>query len=91
MSQLLLARTYQIGYSPLTNGVIQAANGDYVLAGRLFDQNSNSSAFALRVLPDGNTVWENTYSSAFSVFFQSITQIADGSLVATGSFFYSTV
>ncbi len=89
MSQLLLAQTYQIGNSSMTNGVIQAANGDYVLAGRLFDQNSNSSAFALRVHPNGVPVWENTYSSAFSVFFQAITQIADCSFVATGSFFYS--
>lgn len=91
MSQLLFAQTYQIGYSAMTNSVIQAADGDYVLAGRLFDESSNSSAFALRVHPNGALVWENIYSSAFSVFFKSIVQIADGSFVATGSFFYSGI
>lgn len=90
MSQLLLAQTYQIGSSAITNSVIQARNGDYILAGRLFEQNSpNSSAFALRVQPNGMPVWEKTYSSPFTEFFQAITQIADGNFVATGSLFYS--
>jgi len=89
MAQLLVARTYQMGYSPLVNDVIQADNGDYLLVGRLIDQNSNSAAFALRVRTDGSIVWENSYSSAFSVFFQSGVQIAADDFVATGSFFYS--
>lgn len=89
MSQLLFAQTYQLGNSPLATGVIQATNGDYVLAGRLFAEKSDSSAFALQVHPDGSVEWEKTYSSAFPVFFRKITQIADGSFVATGTFFYS--
>lgn len=89
MSQLLLARSYELDYSSQTNGTIQCTNGDYVLAGRLFDENSKSSAFALRVLGNGNIVWYMEYASLYSVFFKAITQIKDGSFIATGSYFYS--
>jgi hypothetical protein len=91
MSQLLLAGTFEIGYSALTTATIQASNGDYILAGRLFYEDNSSAAIAIRVRPDGMVVWENTYSADYSVFFQSITQLADGTVVATGSHFYSGV
>lgn len=89
MSQLVLARSYELGYSSITNGTIQSTNGNYILAGRLFDENSKSSAFALRAAGDGNLIWSREYTSQYSDFFQAITQIADGNFIATGSYFYS--
>lgn len=89
MSQLLLAKSYALDFSSQTNGTIQSTNGDYVLAGRLFDENSKSAAFALRVLGDGNVVWYMTYPSMYTNFFKAITQISDGNFIATGSYFYS--
>lgn len=89
MSQLGLAGTFQPGYSAMTTGTIQTAEGDYLLAGRLYDENDQSSGVAIRVNPGGELEWQMTYSSVFSEFFEAVTQIADGNFVATGSFFYS--
>lgn len=91
MSQLLLAQSYQIDFSSMTKGALQSTNGNYILAGRLFNETFNSSAFALKVSPGGSLIWQKTYSSPFSEFFQAITQISDGNYVATGSFFYSNM
>lgn len=91
MAQLIVAGTYQPGESSLANGLVQTRNGDYVLVGRVFDfrGTANSAAAAIRVDPAGNVIWQNIYSAPFTVFFKAITQVADGSLVATGSYFYS--
>lgn len=89
MSQLLLAKSYALDFSSQTRGTIQCTNGDYVLAGRLFDENSKSSAFALRVTGAGIPLWYMEYGSNYSDFFQAITQISDGNFIATGSYFYS--
>lgn len=91
MSQLLLAQTYQPGDSSLANGLVQTTDDDYVIAGRIFDFNrpGNSAAAAIRVAPSGTVIWQNIYSEAFTVFFKAITQVTDGNLAATGSFFFS--
>lgn len=89
MSQLLLAEILDIGSSVITTATIQASNGDYILTGRVFGE--NDKAVAIRVNPSGMVVWENTYSADYSVFFKSITQLTDGTFVATGSYFYSNI
>lgn len=91
MSQLLFAGTYQPGDSSLASGMVQTTNGDYVIAGRVFDVDGtgNSTATAIRVDSSGNVEWQKVYSDSFTVFFKAITQVADGSLVATGSYFNS--
>lgn len=70
-------------------GLAQAADGAYVIAGRVFGPDGKSAAVAGRILPGGSLAWEKTYDSVFSVFLKAITQISDGNFVATGSYFYS--
>jgi hypothetical protein len=89
MSQLLFAETFEIGFSSFTTAAIQASNGDYILAGRMVNQDDSSEAVAIRVRPDGVPVWERIYSADYSAFFQSITQIASGDFIATGTYFCS--
>lgn len=89
MSQLLSVFTFQPDYSQLTQSTIQLSDGDYVLAGRAFDTGSNSSAVVVRLHPNGNPVFQQTYSGQYAMFFAAITQIADGTLVATGTKFNS--
>jgi hypothetical protein len=89
MSQLLFAESFNIGASAITTAMIQASNGDYVLTGRVYDE--MDQAVAIRVDQNGLIVWENTYNSDYSVFFKSITQLADGTFIAVGSYFYSNI
>jgi hypothetical protein len=91
MSQLLSVFTYQPDYSQITSSTIQLSDGDYVLAGRAFDSGTNSSAVAIRVHPNGLPVFQKTYSGQYAMFFAAITQIADGTLVATGTKFNSNM
>lgn len=91
MSQLALVATFQPGSSQNGTGMIQTTNGDYILVGRIFGQQSPSQAFAIRYRP-GNmppVLWQRTYSDTFDVFFQSVAQIADGTFIAVGSRFRS--
>lgn len=91
MSQLLFAETFDTGASVMTTSTIQASNGDYILAGRLFNDDDSSAAVAIRINPEGVVVWERIYSADYTVFFKSITQLADGTFIATGSYFYSNI
>jgi hypothetical protein len=89
MAQLIFTETLQPGYSSITTATIQASNGDYVQAGRSYDEAIQSSGVAIRVQPNGSVVWERLYSAEYSAFFKSITQIADGSFIATGTYCHS--
>lgn len=89
MSQLLFAETFGLDESVMTTATIQAANGDYILSGRVYGE--VDKAIAIRIDPSGNLVWENVYSSDYSVFFTSITQLVDGTFIAIGSYFYSNM
>ena len=91
MSQLLFAQTYQPGDSSIANGLVQTTADDHAIAGRVFEFNGtgNSAAAAIRVTPSGVVEWQRVYSAPFTVFFKAIAQVADGSLVTTGSFFFS--
>ncbi len=91
MAQIVSAAAYQPGYSQMANAIIQADNGDYILAGRLFDESGKSYGVALRADPSGAQIWENTYGGQYSSFFSSIAEIGDGSLVAAGTYFYSNM
>lgn len=89
MSQVLSVFTYQPDYSTMATAAFQASNSDYLLAGRGFDQNGTSSATAVRALENGNLVWEKTYPGPFTTLFASMVEIADGTFIAVGSYFYS--
>ncbi|HEX2953361.1 MAG TPA: hypothetical protein VHR47_05190 [Bacillota bacterium] len=89
MAQLLVVGEYQPGDSSIANGLVQAINGDYAIAGRVFLPNGNSMATAIRTDLSANIIWQRIYSAPFTTFFTAIDQVADGDFVATGSYFYS--
>jgi hypothetical protein len=89
MSQLIVAGSYQLGDSSIANGLTQMDKGDYVIAGRVFGRTGDSVAAAVRVDQSANVVWQEIYSAPFTTFFKSIAQTNDGTLAATGSYFYS--
>ncbi len=89
MAQLFHAALFQPEDSVVATGLVQSAEGDYVLAGRSFVANGDSAAVAVRAQADGVIAWQQTYRSQYTQFFSAITQIADGSFIATGSKFYS--
>ncbi|HOP75359.1 MAG TPA: hypothetical protein PLC07_09965 [Bacillota bacterium] len=89
MAQLEVANTYLPGDSAIANGLVQTESGDYILAGRVFEPDGDSSAVAIRVDASGNVIWEEVYQSAFTVFFKAVALAGNGDIVATGSFFYS--
>ena len=89
MAQLLSAVSLGNGYSQMAFGAIQTAEGDYLLAGRSFGEASISAGIAARVSPSGMIFWENTYDAEYSTLFSSAAQLANGTFVAAGSYFYS--
>lgn len=89
MAKLKLSQTYSFENSIMPNSIVQCTNGDYIIAGRIFDRENDSSAFAIRVMPNGGMVWQKIFSSPFSQFFTSIARTLDGNFIAVGSFFYS--
>lgn len=87
MAQILQSIVISPKRSKMVNGVIQAENGDYIVVGRTYGK--VDKAFAIRLDAQGNTVWEQFFQADYSVFFQSVCGLKDGSIVAAGSSFYS--
>ena len=88
MSQLASVYTFQPGYSQLATTALQAANGDFLLAGRLFQQNGPSMGVVIRI-HNGNVAWEKTYPGPFSTFFSSMAALPNGTFILTGTYFTS--
>lgn len=89
MSLLLSSSLFTSGNSSMANDIVQASENEYIIVGRIYNNDGYDSAFINRITAAGSIVWEKTYSSSFSQFFQSVTKLSNGYFVATGSFFYS--
>ncbi len=87
MSQLLFTLSYAYEKPVHALAAIQADNRDFILAGRVYDK--HDKAIIRRVMVNGNIVWEKTYEAEYSAFFESITQLSDGSFAAVGTCLYS--
>lgn len=90
MSQLASVYTFQPGYSQLATTALLAANGDFLVAGRLLQQNESSMGVVIRI-HDGNVVWEKTYPGPFTTFFSSMAALPNGTFILTGTYFTSNV
>src|SRR5262249_19343795 len=91
MSQLASMYNFQPGYSQRAAAALQAANGDFLLAGSVSQQNGSSMGLVLRIRADGNLVWAKNYPGPFSTFFSSIAALPDGTFVLTGTYFTSNL
>lgn len=89
MSLLLSSSLFLLGDSSVANDIVQTAEGDYIIVGRIYNPNGNDSGFATRINASGAIIWRKIYSSVFSQFLKSVAQLNNGSYVATGSYFYS--
>lgn len=89
MTQLLSSAIFSLEDSSMANDIIQMPEGDYIIVGRIYNTDKGDSGFALRITSSGSIIWEKIYSAPFSQFFEKVTLLADGSYIATGSYFYS--
>ncbi len=87
MSELLFVQMYGYEKPVHARGIIQADNRDFIMAGRVYD--NHDKALVTRVMANGNIAWEKTFEAGYSAFFESIARLADGSLVAVGTYFHS--
>jgi hypothetical protein len=85
MSQLASFNIFQPGYSQVATTALQAANGDFLLAGRLSPQNGPSMGTALR-LRGGNVVWEKNYPGQFYTSFSSMAALPKDTFILTGTY-----
>ncbi|HEV2955745.1 MAG TPA: hypothetical protein VGX95_06480 [Xanthobacteraceae bacterium] len=90
MSQLASFFIFRPGYSQVATTALQAANGDYLLAGRLSPQSGPAMGTALR-LRGGNVVWEKNYPGQFSTSFSSMAALPNGTFILTGIYFTSNL
>lgn len=91
MSQLASLYSFQPGYSQLATTALQAANGDFLIAGRLFQQNGPSMGTVIRIHADGSLVWSKNYPGPFSTFFSSMAALPNDTFVLTGTYFTSNI
>lgn len=89
MQTLLTAMTYSFDYSIMPRSMTKCDNGDYIIVGDSYVKGDNASAIAIRVTGSGSLIWYKNYTSPFILLFNSITQIAENSFIAVGSYFYS--
>ena len=63
--------------------LIENSNGDYIIAGKKFNDNDYQGWIACIDI-QGNIVWEKTYGEGDNALFRSIKQTSDGGFIITG-------
>jgi len=65
--------------------VIENSDGDYVMAGYIYDITGTMGVLLVKVAPDGSTIWKKALGSSGTDWGENLIQASDGGYVITGS------
>lgn len=79
-------KTYGTSKGDYANDILEAANGDFLIAGTMnaFNDNATSDAWLARITSAGNIVWEKRYAAETNLDFSELSLTSTGDIIASG-------
>ena len=85
---ILAERDYPTAKSTLLSRLAEKSDASLIGVGSTTDpKNGNTDAFAMRIAPDGNMMWEKSYGGPQQERFRSLALLREGTIAAVGERF----